>query len=159
MNSDVPFIFITAKTLRDDIVEGYKTGADDYITKPFDSEILFYKIRAILSRGTSGNKGENTMSYKIGDFSFDYKTRSLTHKNNTNTQTLSPKECELLQMLVMKKGEILPKVIALNTIWGDANYFTGRSMDVYIAKLRKLLSEDKNIKIVTQHGSGYRLIT
>ncbi len=158
-NSDVPFIFITAKTLRDDIVEGYKTGADDYITKPFDSEILLYKIRAILSRGTSGNKSDNSMFYKIGDFTFDYKSRSLIHKNNTNTQTLSPKECELLQMLVIKKGEILPKVIALNTIWGDANYFTGRSMDVYIAKLRKLLSEDKNIKIVTQHGSGYRLIT
>jgi len=156
---DVPFIFITAKTLRDDIVEGYKTGADDYITKPFDSEILLYKIRAILNRGTSGNNAKNNMTYKLGDFTFDYKTRSLINKNNSNTQTLSPKECELLQMLIIKKGEILPKIIALNTIWGDANYFTGRSMDVYIAKLRKLLSVDKNIKIVTQHGFGYRLIT
>ena len=158
-NANIPFIFITAKTLHDDIVEGYKTGADDYITKPFDSEILLYKIRAILSRGTSRSNDENTMSFKIGDFIFDYKSRSLKHKSNNNSQTLSPKECELLQMLVIKRGEILPKVVALNTIWGDANYFTGRSMDVYIAKLRKLLSGDKNIKIVTQHGSGYRLIT
>jgi DNA-binding response OmpR family regulator len=157
--TNVPFIFITAKTLRDDIVEGYKTGADDYITKPFDSEILLYKIRAILSRGTSRNNDENTMSFKIGDFIFDYKSRNLKHKSNNNIKTLSPKECELLKMLVIKKGEILPKVVALNTIWGDANYFTGRSMDVYIAKLRKLLSADKNIKIVTQHGNGYRLIT
>ncbi|MFK5857383.1 MAG: response regulator transcription factor [Bacteroidota bacterium] len=158
-NSKVPFIFITAKTLRDDIVEGYKTGADDYITKPFDSEILLYKIKAILSRGTNIVAQHETQTFTIGDFTFNYELRSLTLKNDTNIQTLSPKESELLQMLVLKNGEILPKVVALNTIWGDANYFTGRSMDVYIAKLRKLLANDKNIKIVTHHGAGYRLIT
>ena len=159
IGSHVPFIFITAKTLRNDIVEGYKTGADDYITKPFDSEILLYKIRAVLSRGTKGNNTNTSEIYSIGEFSFDYRSRRLTYKDNIKKQSLSPKESELLRMLVMQGGEILPKAVALNTIWGDANYFTGRSMDVYIAKLRKLLSGDKQIKIITQHGEGYRLIT
>jgi len=154
-----PFIFITAKTLRKDIVEGYKTGADDYITKPFDSEILLYKIRAILSRQATGTEKLDVDKYTIGIFTFDYKLRNLINNNNSSSRTLSPKETELLQMLVLKKGEILPKIVALNTIWGDANYFTGRSMDVYVAKLRKLLSVDSNIKIITQHGAGYRLTT
>lgn len=157
-NSQVPFIFITAKTLRDDIVEGYKTGADDYITKPFDSEILLYKIKAILSRGTPGSVDKLQDNYSIGCFTFDYRSRSLLNNDSNIRQTLSPKESELLMMLVAQKGEILPKSVALNRIWGDANYFTSRSMDVYVAKLRKLLAFDSRIKIVTQHGSGYRLI-
>ncbi len=157
--SKIPFIFITAKTLRSDIVEGYKTGADDYITKPFDSEILLYKIKAILSRGTSGSIKNVTDVYTIGKFTFDYRSRSLLNNGNNNKQTLSPKESELLLMLVSSGDDILPKSVALNRIWGEANYFTGRSMDVYIAKLRKLLSDDIRIKIITQHGSGYRLIT
>lgn len=154
-----PFIFITAKTLRKDIVEGYKTGADDYITKPFDSEILLYKIKAILSRQATGTEKSDLDKYTIGIFTFDYKNRNLINNKNSSSRTLSPKETELLHMLVFKKGEILPKIVALNTIWGDANYFTGRSMDVYVAKLRKLLSVDSNIKIITQHGAGYRLTT
>jgi len=157
-NSNIPFIFITAKTLRDDIVEGYKSGADDYITKPFDSEILLYKIKAILSRGTSGTSDKSLDTYSIGCFTFDYRSRNLTNNDKDKKQSLSPKESELLLMLVSQNGEILPKSVALNRIWGDANYFTSRSMDVYVAKLRKLLSFDKRIKIVTQHGSGYRLI-
>ena len=158
-DSNVPFIFITAKTLRNDIVEGYKTGADDYITKPFDSEILLYKIKAVLSRGISGNIGQNIEIFPINNFNFNYKTRSLSYKVDSDKQTLSPKECELLKMLLEQKGEILPKAVALNTIWGDANYFTSRSMDVYVAKLRKLLSRDKQIKIITHHGAGDRLVT
>ena len=157
-NSKVPFIFITAKTLRDDIVEGYKSGADDYITKPFDSEILLYKIKAILSRGISGSVDKTIDIYTIGCFTFDYRSRNLLNNDKGDKQSLSPKESELLMMLVSQDGEILPKSVALNRIWGDANYFTSRSMDVYVAKLRKLLSYDKRIKIVTQHGSGYRLI-
>ena len=156
---NVPFIFITAKTLRNDIVEGYKSGADDYITKPFDSEILLYKIKAILSRGTSSDIDKVADSYKIGFFTFDYRSRLLVNDSNNTKQTLSPKETELLNMLVMQKGEILSKAVALNSIWGEANYFTSRSMDVYVAKLRKLLSSDSKLKIVTHHGSGYRLIT
>lgn len=156
---NVPFIFITAKTLRTDIVEGYKSGADDYITKPFDSEILLYKIKAVLSRGILGNIDKNIEIFSINNFSFNYKTRTLSYKDKIKKQSLSPKEGELLKMLLMQKGEILPKTVALNTICGDANYFTSRSMDVYIAKLRKLLSRDKKIKIITHHGAGYRLIT
>lgn len=158
-NSTVPFIFITAKTLRNDILEGYKTGADDYITKPFDSEILLYKIKAVLSRGTHPENNNITDNYQIGIFTFNYRSRLLTNNTNNDKKTLSPKESELLMLLAQHEGDILPKSVALNRIWDDANYFTSRSMDVYIAKLRKLLSDDKRIKIVTQHGSGYRLIT
>ncbi len=156
--TNIPFIFITAKTLRSDIVEGYKSGADDYITKPFDSEILLYKIKAVLSRGLKDKSIKSSENYNIGDFNFDYRLRYLMYKENKKKQSLSPKESELLKMLVVQDGEILPKAVALNSIWGDANYFTSRSMDVYIAKLRKILSRDKQIKIVTHHGSGYRLI-
>jgi len=156
--SEVPFIFITAKTLREDIVDGYKTGADDYITKPFDSEILLYKIKAILSRSQGGSAPMQADIYQLGGFTFDHRARLLTNHQLDTKQTLSPKESELLRMLVEQKEEVLPKSLALNRIWGDANYFTTRSMDVYIAKLRKYLSEDPSIQIVTVHGSGYRLI-
>ncbi len=157
LDTNTPFIFITAKTLRSDILEGYKTGADDYITKPFDSEILLYKIKAILSRGGTTDQ-KKPDQYEMGCFTFDYRSRMLINNTNSEKQTLSPKESELLMMMVAQGGEILPKSVALNRIWDDANYFTSRSMDVYIAKLRKLLSFDKSIKIITHHGSGYRLI-
>ena len=157
--SDVPFIFITAKTLKEDIVEGYKTGADDYITKPFDSEIMLFKIKAILTRSTGVPNEFPDEVYTIGHFVFDHKSRSLTEKETETKKSLSPKESELLKMLVEHKGEVLPKTLALNKIWGDANYFTTRSMDVYIAKLRKFLASDATIKIVTLHGAGYRLIS
>ncbi len=157
LDTNTPFIFITAKTLRSDILEGYKTGADDYITKPFDSEILLYKIKAILSRGGTTDQ-KKPDQYEMGCFTFDYRSRMLINNTNSEKQTLSPKESELLMMMAAQGGEILPKSVALNRIWDDANYFTSRSMDVYIAKLRKLLSFDKSIKIITHHGSGYRLI-
>ena len=156
--SDVPFIFITAKTLRDDILEGYKTGADDYITKPFDSEILLYKIKAILTRSTGVPNDLPVDIFTIGKFEFDHKARTLTEKSSGKSRTLSPKESDLLKMLTEHREEMLPKSLALNRIWGDANYFTTRSMDVYIAKLRKYLSSDPSIRIVTLHGAGYRLI-
>ena len=156
--SDTPFIFITAKTLRKDIVEGYKSGADDYITKPFDSEILLYKIKAILNRGSVHGYSTKKEFYQIGKYNFNYRSRIIEFLPTGKKQTLSPKESELLKMLVQQDGEVLPKAVALNTIWGDANYFTSRSMDVYITKLRKLLSEDPAIKIVTHHGSGYRIM-
>lgn len=156
--STTPFIFITAKTLRNDIVEGYKTGADDYITKPFDSEILLYKIKAVITRGLSAEKNLGDEKYEIGNFVFDYKARTLVQKNGKVNQGLSPKESDLLKMLIERKGEVLLKTQALNHIWGDVNYFTTRSMDVYITKLRKYLSEDESIKILTLHGAGYRLL-
>lgn len=156
--SSTPFIFITAKTLRNDIVEGYKTGADDYITKPFDSEILLYKIRAVITRSLSAEKITEDEKFEIGNFVFDYKARTLVQKNGKANQGLSPKESDLLKMLIERKGEVLLKTQALNHIWGDVNYFTTRSMDVYITKLRKYLSEDESIKILTLHGAGYRLL-
>ncbi len=156
--SDVPFIFITAKTLREDIVDGYKTGADDYITKPFDSEILLFKIKAVLTRSQGGSVPMQADIYQIGIFEFDHRARNLTNNQSKVKKTLSPKESELLRMLLDHKDEVLPKSLALNKIWGDANYFTTRSMDVYIAKLRKYLSDDTSIKIITLHGAGYRLI-
>ncbi len=156
--SDVPFIFITAKTLREDIVDGYKTGADDYITKPFDSEILLFKIKAVLTRSQGGSVPMQDDIYQIGIFEFDHRARNLTNNQSKVKKTLSPKESELLRMLLDHKDEVLPKSLALNKIWGDANYFTTRSMDVYIAKLRKYLSDDTSIKIITLHGAGYRLI-
>jgi len=157
-DAKTPFIFITAKTLRDDIVQGYKTGADDYITKPFDSEILLYKVKAILNRGDAGPQPPDNEIYQLGIFLFDYRTRLLSAESKKIKQSLSPKESELLKLLIDHKGEVLPKSLALNRIWGDANYFTTRSMDVYIAKLRKYLSDDPNIKIITLHGAGYRMI-
>ena len=156
--STVPFIFITAKVLRQDIVEGYKTGADDYITKPFDSEILLYKIKAIITRSSSTEKNISEEKFDLGKFIFEYKSRTLLNKSSEKKQMLSPKESDLLKMLIECKGEVLLKTQALNQIWGDVNYFTTRSMDVYITKLRKYLSEDKSINILTLHGAGYRLL-
>lgn len=158
-DSKTPFIFITAKTLRDDIVHGYKTGADDYITKPFDSEILLFKVKAILNRGESNLQQTENGLYQLGAFQFDFRARQLISESKGIKQSLSPKESELLKLLIEHSGEILPKSLALNRIWGDANYFTTRSMDVYMAKLRKYLSHDSNLKIITLHGAGYRLIT
>lgn len=157
-NARIPFIFITAKTLREDIVQGYKTGADDYITKPFDSEILLYKVKAILNRGVEHLQQPENDIYQLGLFQFDFRSRHLSSETKKISQSLSPKESDLLKLLIEHKGEVLPKSLALNRIWGDANYFTTRSMDVYVAKLRKYLASDTNIKIITLHGAGYRMI-
>lgn len=158
-NKNTPIIFITAKTLREDIVSGYKTGADDYITKPFDSEILLYKIRAVLSRNNQhvGSASAGGM-IDLGIFKFDYRSRQLINQKSHKKQSLTPKESELLQLLALQQGALLSKVVALNKIWGDANYFTTRSMDVYITKLRKHLSDDPMVQIITMHGDGYRLV-
>jgi DNA-binding response OmpR family regulator len=157
-NEDVPIIFITARTMKEDIIRGYQTGADDYITKPFDSEVLLYKISSLISRGTkvTEKKPEKTM-YKIGDFTFDSKLRMLKYKDE-EPQKLSPKEAKLLKMLADHKNDLMPREKALTQIWMDDNYFTSRSMDVYIAKLRKYLSKDPNVAIVNIHGEGFRLV-
>ncbi|MEN8121406.1 MAG: response regulator transcription factor [Bacteroidota bacterium] len=154
--SDIPLIFLTAKTLREDVLQGYKIGADDYITKPFDSEVLIYKIKAILKRETNGYiKSAKEGLYTIGRFDFNYPLRQINLENEI--QKLSPKETELLKMLCLKKGEIMSRKEALVNIWGDDNYFTTRSMDVYITKLRKYLKKDPTIEIENIHSSGYRL--
>ncbi|HLO82510.1 MAG TPA: response regulator transcription factor, partial [Chitinophagaceae bacterium] len=157
INPDVPLFFLSAKTMKEDIIQGYKLGADDYITKPFDSEVLLLKIKAILKRNEELNKESANIEFDLGQYHFNPKLRELSV--NGKTQTLSPKENELLKMLAEYKNDLLPREIALKKIWGSDTYFNGRSMDVYIAKLRKYLREDTNIEIVNIHGNGFRLVT
>lgn len=157
-NSEVPIIFLTAKTMREDVLKGYQAGADDYLNKPFDSEVLLYKIKAILQRKeTEQNVEEDAFEFKIGDFHFNSKLRHLTY-NDGEAQKLSPKESKLLKMLAIHKNDLMPRELALTKIWRDDNYFTSRSMDVYIAKLRKYLKQDENVEIINIHGEGFRLI-
>lgn len=154
---EIPFIFLTAKTLKEDEVKGYELGADDYIKKPFDSEVLIYKIKAILGRKKS-RKQENKQEFQIGHFHFNAIIRELNNQNSNECFKLSPKEADLLQLLLIADGQVLTREEALKQIWGDDNYFTTRSMDVYITKLRKYLKGDQRIQIINIHGSGYRLI-
>jgi DNA-binding response OmpR family regulator len=154
VNRNIPIIFLTAKNLRDDVLQGYRIGADDYITKPFDTEVLIFKLRATLKRGT-GNHVKESDLYQIGTYQFDYRLRTLEGKNTK--QKLSPKEAELLKMLCDNQNELLPRETALRKIWGDDGYFTTRSMDVYLTKLRKLFAEDQSIEIRNIHGSGFML--
>src|SRR6201990_2845968 len=140
VNPDVPLFFLSAKTMKDDIIQGYKLGADDYITKPFDSEVLLLKIKAILKRNEELNRESENIEFDLGRYHFNPKLRELAHDGKT--QTLSPKENELLKMLAEHKNDLLPRERALKKIWGSDTYFNGRSMDVYIAKLRKYLKDD-----------------
>ncbi len=154
LNQKIPFIFLTAKTLKEDIIKGFNIGADDYVTKPFDTEVLLCKIKAILKR--DGKKPQNQSTfYQLGQYSFDAKLRLI--KKEDSQQKLSPKEAELLQMLCENKNELLPREAALKKIWGDDGYFTARSMDVYVTKLRKYLADDPSIEIKNIHGSGFLL--
>ena len=156
INPDVPLFFISAKTMKEDIIQGYRLGADDYITKPFDSEVLLHKIKAILKRNEELFKETANAEYDLGKFHFNPKLRELSIADKIIT--LSPKENELLKMLAEYKNDLLPRDIALKKIWGSDTYFNGRSMDVYIAKLRKYLKEDDKIEIVNIHGNGFRLV-
>ncbi len=156
VDPDMPLFFLSAKTMKEDIIAGYKLGADDYITKPFDSEVLLLKIKAILKRNEEENRINENIEFDLGDFHFNPKLRELSHLGIM--QTLSPKENELLKMLAEHKNDLLPREQALKRIWGSDTYFNGRSMDVYIAKLRKYLKDDVNIEIVNIHGNGFRLV-
>jgi two-component system OmpR family response regulator len=156
VDPDIPLFFLSAKTMKEDIIQGYKLGADDYITKPFDSEVLLLKIKAILKRNEEGNKELENKEYDLGSYHFNPKLRELSV--NGRMQTLSPKENELLKLLSEHMNDLLPREHALKKIWGSDTYFNGRSMDVYIAKLRKYLKEDNTIEIVNIHGNGFRLV-
>lgn len=154
-NEEVPIIFLTAKTLKEDILEGFKIGADDYLTKPFSMEELTFRIDAILRR-VRGKKNKDRTFYKIGSFTFDTQKQILA-RGDKQTK-LTTKESELLSLLCAHANEILQRDFALKTIWIDDNYFNARSMDVYITKLRKHLKDDPSIEIINIHGKGYKLI-
>lgn len=154
INPGIPILFLTAKNLREDVLKGYRIGADDYITKPFDTEVLIFKLKAILKR-QSGIYPKESDFYQIGSYLFDYKLRTLVRDGSK--QKLSPKEAELLKMLCDNRNELLPRETALKTIWGDDGYFTARSMDVYLTKLRKLFTDDPLVEIRNIHGSGFML--
>src|SRR4030065_2458247 len=141
-NSEVPIIFLPARTMKEDVLKGYQSGGDDYLNKPFDSEVLLYKIKAILQRKeTEQTIEEDVFEYKIGKFEFNSKLRHLSYDGG-EIQKLSPKESKLLKLLATHKNDLMPRELALTKIWRDDNYFTSRSMDVYIAKLRKYLKPD-----------------
>ena len=156
VDPDVPLFFLSAKTMKEDVIQGYKLGADDYITKPFDSEVLLLKIKAILKRNEEQQREVENKEYELASYHFNPRLRQLIHAGKT--QTLSPKENDLLQLLAEHLNDLLPREKALKKIWGSDTYFNGRSMDVYIAKLRKYLKEDARIEIVNIHGNGFRLV-
>lgn len=157
MNSDIPFIFLTAKSLKEDILEGFRSGADDYVTKPFDSEVLLFKLHAILKRRSGKHETEEDQNeMTVGKFHFNYTLRTLSQESGKHQ--LSPKEASLLKLLITSKDGILLRKEALEKIWGADNYFNGRSMDVFIARLRKYLRDDPAIEIANIHGNGFRLI-
>ncbi len=157
-NESIPLIFLTAKTLKEDVLKGFKLGADDYLTKPFDSEVLLAKIKSILNRRVMTVLPESEeISFLIGEFKFNSKLRLLGYKEEEAVK-LSPKENQLLRLLALNINDLLPREMALNKIWRDDNYFTSRSMDVYIAKLRKYLKADEKVEILNIHGEGFRLV-
>ena len=156
INSDIPIIFLTAKSLKEDILEGFRIGGDDYITKPFSMEELIFRIEAILRR-VKGSKGRDVVAYKVGQFVFDVQKQTLS-LNGGEPDKLTTKECDLLSLLCAHANDILERNFALKTIWVDDNYFNARSMDVYITKLRKHLKDDPTIEIINIHGKGYKLI-
>lgn len=154
MNTAVPIIFLTAKKLKEDLLKGYGVGADDYITKPFDTDILLCKIKAIIARRDIQDGTRDI--YEIGKYIFNSKLRTLTTGNDE--KKLSPKEGQLLEMLAMSPNALVSREAALKKIWGSDDYFTARSMDVYITKLRKYLSDDDAIILKNIHGAGFQLV-
>lgn len=156
-NSNTPFIFLTAKTMQEDVIEGFSLGADDYITKPFSMEELLYRIKAILRRTSPEEESEkNRDLYDIGKYKFDANKQLLSIDGKS--RKLTTKESELLKLLCNNKNQMLDRNYALRSIWEDDSYFNARSMDVYITKLRKYLKEDPSIQILNVHGKGYKLI-
>ena len=157
-NTSVPIIFLTAKSMKEDVLQGYKVGADDFLNKPFDSEVLLAKIKTLLKRKSSQTTiNQKQTDFQIGDFHLNAKLRFLTYKKEDPIK-LSPKENDLLKLLALHLNDLMPRELALTQIWRDDNYFTSRSMDVYIAKLRKYLKQDPKVEILNIHGEGFRLV-
>ena len=154
MNQSVPIVFLTAKKLKEDLLRGYGVGADDYVTKPFDTDILLAKIKAIIARREIQDGSKDI--YEIGRFIFNAKLRTLTVEGQE--RQLSPKEGQLLEMLAVSPNALVSREAALKKIWGTDDYFTARSMDVYLTKLRKYLKDDPHVEIKNLHGKGFKLV-
>lgn len=175
-DEDTPIIFLTAKSMKQDTIAGFQAGADDYLTKPFSMEELILRINAVLKRSRGlAPKEEEPTRYTLGGFLFDLRKQTLTRDTSQGSlfteaaggadsdvitsRKLTTKETDLLRMLCLHRNGLLPREMALKEVWGDDNYFNGRSMDVYIAKLRKYLAPDPRVEILNVHGKGFRLIT
>ena len=156
INSDIPIIFLTAKNLKDDVIEGFKLGADDYITKPFSMEELIFRIEAILRRTAQESQSASQPAFTLGKYTFD--TRKQTLSDGVEAVKLTTKESDLLKLLCQNANKVLERNYALKSIWIDDNYFNARSMDVYITKLRKHLKDEPSVEIINVHGKGYKLI-
>ena len=158
-DANVPIVFLTAKTMKEDVLQGFKIGADDYISKPFNPDELLLRIQAVLKRTAPKNEKEEVRDYNIGKYHFNIPLRILTYNNDAATKVkLSPKEAQLLQLFCQHVNDVLSRTEALTKIWIEDNYFTARSMDVFVTKLRKYLSLDENIEIVNIHGNGFQLL-
>jgi two-component system, OmpR family, response regulator len=154
INYTVPIVFLTAKKFKEDVLKGYGVGGDDYITKPFDTDILLAKIKAIISRRDVHDGSKDI--YEIGKFVFNAKLRTLSSGSVQNK--LSPKEAQLLELLAINPNALISREMALKKIWGSDDYFTARSMDVYVTKLRKYLADDPTLVIKNIHGAGFQLL-
>lgn len=156
INADIPILFLTAKNLKEDVLEGFKIGADDYITKPFSMEELILRIEAILRRTSQESQSSSQQIFTLGKYTFDTRKQILT--DGENPVKLTTKESDLLKLLCQNANKVLERNYALKSIWIDDNYFNARSMDVYITKLRKHLKDEESVEIINVHGKGYKLI-
>lgn len=157
IDQEIPLIFLTAKSLKEDRIQGFKIGGDDYITKPFSMEELMLRLQAVLKRSQKGTTPNlKTSKFQLGKYFFDAETLNLTYLDQT--KKLTHKEAQLLRLLCQHKNKELPRETALKQIWAENNFFTARSMDVYISKLCKYLKNDERIEIVNIHGIGYKLV-
>ncbi len=155
-----PIIFLTAKSMKQDTITGFQSGGDDYLTKPFSMEELILRVNAVLKRARGlAPKEEEPTKFELGSYVFDLRKQTLTGESDPEPRKLTTKETDLLRMLCLHRNGLLPRDLALKEVWGDDNYFNGRSMDVYIAKLRKYLAPDPRVEILNVHGKGFRLIT
>ncbi|HSY76296.1 MAG TPA: response regulator transcription factor [Bacteroidia bacterium] len=152
-NKHIPIIFLTAKSMKEDIIEGFNKGGDDYITKPFNTEELLVRINAVMRRSRPANEGAD--EFQVGLYHFNYKSQSLEFKGDH--QKLTTKEAELLKLLCINQNDVLDRNFALKAIWHDDSYFSSRSMDVYVTKLRKFLKDDPKVQIINIHGKGFKL--
>ena len=155
MDSEIPILFLTAKSMTDDKIEGFKAGGDDYLTKPFDFQELLLRIKSLLKRVKIGNEAEESKLIPLGTYTFDTENYKLTHPNFE--KALTKKEAQILVSLCKFKNQVVSREIVMNAVWGQEDYFIGRSLDVFITKLRKYLAEDSSIQISNIHGIGFKL--